>query len=122
MNVSCTSAMVRVWVTYLLASVWNDPWWSSLLQLLSVATTYWKVSLWLWKSLESSENLFCATFWLATLVILRQNFWNIILTERLSIEFVIFWTFYHLGVFYCIGVRRLVVKGRIINHHNWSID
>jgi len=38
--------------------MWNDPWWRSLLHLLFVAITYGKVSLWLWKSLENSGNLF----------------------------------------------------------------
>jgi len=35
--------------------MWNDPWWRSLLDLLFVAITYGKVSLWLWKSLKNSE-------------------------------------------------------------------
>jgi len=52
--------LVRVWwwPVMLLELMWNDPWWRSLLHLLVVAITYWKVSLWLWKSLENSGNFF----------------------------------------------------------------
>ena len=48
----------RRWPVILLELMWNDPWWRSLLHLLSVAITYGKVSLWLWKSLENSGNFF----------------------------------------------------------------
>ena len=48
-------------VTYLLAFIWNGRWWKSLLQLVLVAITSGKVSLWFWKSLENS--VFVHTLW-----------------------------------------------------------
>ena len=47
----------------LLELMWYDPWWRSLLHLLFIAITYGKVSLWLWKSLENSGNVFSHTLW-----------------------------------------------------------
>jgi len=58
--VTWISDMVRVrcWPIILPELMWNDPWWRSLLHLLFVAITYGKVSLWLRKSLENSQNFF----------------------------------------------------------------
>jgi len=52
---------VRWWPVILLELLWNDPWWRSLLHLLFVTITSGKVSLWLWRSLET--QFFSPTLW-----------------------------------------------------------
>jgi len=62
------------WVM-LLELMWNDPWWRSLLHLLFVAITYGKVSLWLWKSLETQGIFF--SYFVATLIWCEKRKWSI---------------------------------------------
>jgi len=107
--------MVRVqWSpSLLLGLMWNNPWWTSLLNLLFVVKTYGKVSLWLWKSLKNSGNFF--SYFVATLLMFKCAKWVLtdaavhlltIVRRRITSEYWVCWRLWNIS---CVAVRSKLV-------------